>query len=351
MEHQLSVQGNSQLCPNCNFPLTDDAVFCQKCGQKISAIRLTVKEFISQFFANVFNLDSKIFQTFGAIFIPGKLSNAFLKGQRKKYIHPIRLFLVFMVIAVAALNFQKNLTPPGNLRKAHIDRYNERKRLMGVLDQSIDTIVANTDQHSVHETLDSLSNLFYRNSGRRVDSINLNDAIKIANDADFYISLDDFGKYSPDEILDVYDVKGFTNRLKLRQKVKLIQEETSFIPFVLGKATWSVFIVLLLLTLAFRVLYFWSDFLYLEHLIFGIHLNSFFLIIASILILIPEHTLSYTLPIAFLVMAIYLFIAMKRVYNQSYVVTFIKWLVVLVCYFMSFIFGIVLTMIGSFLLF
>ena len=351
MDDQISIQDKSQLCPNCQFPLDKNAAFCQKCGQKNTDVRLTVKEFVSQFFANVFNLDSKIFQSFGALFIPGKLTNAFLNGQRIKYIHPIRLFLVFIIVSIAAFSFLKNPTSPGNLKKEHIDKYKERKKLMNVFELGIDSTKEKTDQHSVLESLDSLSKIFYRNSGRRVDSINLNNVIRVMDDPDFYIALDDFGKYSHEEILDRYEVKGFFKRLKVRQKVKLLEEETNFIPFLLGKVTWTVFIVLLLLTIVFRILYFRSDFLYLEHLIFGLHLNSFFLIIVSILILIPERYLSFALPCGLLSMAIYLFIAMKRVYAQSFIITALKWMLVIVCYFISFIFGIVLTVIGSFLLF
>ena len=350
MEDHHSIQDNTQVCPNCDSVMSDTATFCQSCGQKNNT-RLTVLAFISQFLSNVFNLDSKIFRTIGSIFIPGKLTNAFLKGQRKKYIHPIRLFLVFIIVSIAVFSFQKNLTAPGNLKKEHIDRLKERKKVMSVLDMGIDSIAGSSNQAIVQETLDSLSNVFYRNSGSRVDSINLNKAMRLFDEPSFFVALDDIGKYTPEEILEVYEVKGFWNRLKVRQKIKMIEKDTSFVPFVLSKVTWSVFIVLLLLTLIFRILYFRSDFLYLEHLIFGLHLNCFFLIIASILLLIPENKIDVALPFGLLTMAIYLFIAMKRVYKQGYFKTILKWIIVVVCYFISFIFGMVITIIGSFLLF
>jgi len=351
MEEQNSIEEKIHLCPNCRSPLIHEADFCHKCGQKNTDGRFTVKELFSQFFDNVFNLDSKIFRTLGAVFIPGKLTNAFLNGQRRKYYHPIRLFLVLIVISLAGLNYQSDISVPGNLDKEHIDKFKERKRLMSVLDEGINSISEKTDEHSVLETLDTLSNIFYRNSGKRVDSININEAIKITDDFDFYIALEDFGKYSSEEIIDVYKVKGFFRRLIVQQKVKMLAEGTSFIPFVMGKVTWSVFFVLLLLTLVFKLLYFKSDFLYLEHLIFGIHLNSFFLIIVSTFTLLPEGIVEELMSWAVLLMAIYFFIAMKRVYKQSFFITSLKLIVVLICYFFSFIFGLILTLVGSFLLF
>ena len=133
--------------------------------------------------------------------------------------------------------------------------------------------------------------------------------MKITNDFDFYIALEDIGKYSPDEILERYEVKGFYRRLMVQQKVKMLEKGTSFIPFVMGKITWVVFFVLLLLALIFKVLYFRSD------------------------------------------MAIYLFIALKRVYKQSFFVTSLKFIFILFCHFPLFLFGIMLTFIGSFLIF
>jgi len=351
MEEQHTIPAPSHFCPNCQSPLMNEAGFCHKCGQKNTNGRLTVKELFSQFFDKFFNLDSKIFRTLGAVFIPGKLTNAFLSGQRLKYYHPLRLFLVLMIISLATIKSQGDFSSPTNLKKEHIDKLKERKRLMAVLDTSIMSVSEKTKQAVVLESLDSLSKVFYKNSGKRIDSININDAIKITNDFDFYIALEDFGKYSSEEILENYEVKGFFKRLMVRQKIKMIEEDTGFVPFVMGKVTWVIFIVLLLLSLIFKILYFRSDILYLEHLIFGIHLNCFFLILVSLLNLVPWDTTEKLVPYTLLTMAIYFFIALKRVYKQTYFKTILKFIVFVVCNFFLFIFGVVVTVLGSFLIF
>lgn len=351
MAEQYSTQENPHICPNCHFSLIDQAAFCHTCGQKNTDGRLTVKALFAQFFDNFFNVDAKIFQTLGAVFIPGKLTNAFLSGQRRKYYHPIRLFLVLMVLFLAALNYQGDISLPSNLKKEHIDRLKERKRLMDVLDQGIATMSEKSNQPSVLETLDTLSSIFYSHSGKRLDSININEAMKITDDFDFYIALEDFGKYSPKEILAVYEVKGFYKRSMVQQKIKMLEDGTSFLPFLMGKVTWVIFFVLLLLTLIFKILYYKSDFLYLEHLIFGVHLNSFFLIILSILTLFPEEMMETFLSWALILMAIFLFVAMRRVYKQSFFITSLKFIPVVFCYFFSFILSVILTVVGSFLVF
>ncbi len=351
MDEQNSIQEKSDCCSNCHSPLINKAGFCHTCGQKNTDGRLTLKELFSQFFNNVFNLDSKIFRTIGAILIPGKLTNAFLNGQRLKYYHPIRLFLVLIIIYLGVFKYQVDISTLSQLDIEQIEGLKERKRLMGVLDEGIHSISEKTNQHSVLETLDTLSTFFYKKSGKRVDSININDALSIMDDFDFNIAVEDFEKYSSEELIDVYKVKGFYKRLMVQQKVKMIKEGTSFLPFLMGKITWVVFFVLLLLSLIFRILYLKRDILYLEHLVFGIHLNSFFLFILSILLLFPEGIFEKLVPWTLIAMAIYLFIAMKRVYKQSIFITILKFLPVIICYFFLFIFGIILTVVGSFLIF
>ena len=351
MEEQNSIQEKTRFCSNCNSPLKEMADYCYQCGQKNTGARLTIKELFSQFFDAFFNLDSKIFRTLGAVFIPGKLTNAFLSGQRLKYYHPIRLFLVLIVISLAGFNFQSELSIPTNLKKEQIDKLKERKRLMGVFDKGVNSISEKSDLPEVQETLDSLSSVFYKNSGKRMDSININDVMKITDDFDFYIALDDIDQYSSEEILEIYKVKGFVKRLVVQQKLKMAEEGTNFIPFVLGKVTWVVFFALLVLSLIFKILYFKSDVLYLEHLIFGIHLHSFFFIIVTLLNFFPWEIMENMVPWTLIVMAIYFFIALRNVYKQSYFITSIKFILFLVCYFFLFIFGLILALIGSFLIF
>ena len=117
MDEQNSNQETTHQYPNCQSDLVNLAGFCHNCDQKNTSGRFTVKELFSQFFDNVFNLNSKIFKTLGAVFIPGKLTNAFLSGQRRKYYHPIKLFLVLMIISIGALNYQGTISNPGNLKK------------------------------------------------------------------------------------------------------------------------------------------------------------------------------------------------------------------------------------------
>ena len=60
---------------------------------------------IGDFFESILNIDSKIFKTLGALFIPGKLTEAYFRGQQKRYVPPTRLFFVMAVIHFAVLGY------------------------------------------------------------------------------------------------------------------------------------------------------------------------------------------------------------------------------------------------------
>src|SRR6476646_10537554 len=93
-------QETSQNCPECAAPLIDK--YCHRCGEKLpDAHDLTLKHFLYHGLHELTHFDSKIFRTVQALlFRPGLLTVEYLAGRRKRYVLPLRLFLV-----IFALNF------------------------------------------------------------------------------------------------------------------------------------------------------------------------------------------------------------------------------------------------------
>lgn len=99
------METNLQVCKNCNNTLPFEAKYCPVCSQKVKSGKVTIREFIQEFFDTVFNLDSKLFQTLGGLFIPGKLTKEFFDGKRKSFAPPIRLFLVMLLLLLTMLSY------------------------------------------------------------------------------------------------------------------------------------------------------------------------------------------------------------------------------------------------------
>lgn len=85
-------------CPNCGAEV--NGAYCQECGQSLkdhSDRSLTI--LIKELFQHAFFLDNRFFITVRYLFcFPSLMTVQFLNGQRKKFLAPIPLFLIFNLL-------------------------------------------------------------------------------------------------------------------------------------------------------------------------------------------------------------------------------------------------------------
>jgi hypothetical protein len=84
---------HEKTCLNCGTaPLID--TYCHHCGQENVEPRQTLWHLIVHFFNDVTHFDGKFFSSMKLLlFRPGFLSSEYVKGRRKKYLDPIRMYL------------------------------------------------------------------------------------------------------------------------------------------------------------------------------------------------------------------------------------------------------------------
>jgi hypothetical protein len=81
-------------CLNCGQPISENDNFCSNCSQVNDELPLSIKQFISEFFAGFFSFDSRFFKTFvPLLFKPGKVSKDYVIGKRRRYVNPFQLYL------------------------------------------------------------------------------------------------------------------------------------------------------------------------------------------------------------------------------------------------------------------
>lgn len=86
-------------CLNCEHPLDISDKYCSNCGQLNSTKKLTLKDFIEEFFGNFYAYDSRLRNSIVSIFTkPGQLAKEFINGKRQHYANPFRLFLSVLII-------------------------------------------------------------------------------------------------------------------------------------------------------------------------------------------------------------------------------------------------------------
>ena len=86
----------SKICKNCHASL--DSLYCSECGQKDAEL-LSLNDLFSDFFSNVFSFDSRFFLSIKYLISkPGFLTKEYWNGVRKKYLPPLRIYLIISLL-------------------------------------------------------------------------------------------------------------------------------------------------------------------------------------------------------------------------------------------------------------
>ena len=356
-----------RYCLNCKELLPEEALYCHLCSQKTTDGRITVKELLREFFDSVFNIDSKFFRTIGSLAIPGKLTIQYFLGRHKTYTHPIRLFLVsgilfFSLISIVTFSYQER-----QLDKAEDSMLRFSAHRSQVI-QEIDTFkaaVLDSFQHKklVVEAFDSLD--------AKIDKWRQNDSMSLGyfeyyppftfKQIDLTINKVDAFEMSGDELAKAYNFnKNFVGQVIVTQAIKAQTKLNELISSVISQSIWSFLFMMLALGLILKLLYIRRKVYYIEHLIFSFHFHSFIFILGSLLLLIgwisPSFLTTFVIngqvdAILFVVVLIYMFIAMKRVYQQKWFKTFMKFCILNFCYLIIFTLFISISAVITFLVF
>ena len=151
--------------------------------------------------------------------------------------------------------------------------------------------------------------------------------------------------------------KTFTNRfLFTRAKTlysftKSEESREQFFSQILSSGSISLFILLPFFTLFLKFFYIRRKFGYVDHLIFVFHIQTVFFMLFSIFVLLKICTFKPSFWVFILLFLIYLIIAMKKFYQQGFIKTFLKFILLNMSYFFVATFGIIFVFLISFALF
>lgn len=104
--HRLVTDGNSagqsDRCLNCGTPAPGN--FCPQCGQETGAQARNLAEFLRGWIARSLSRQGRLWQTLSKLlFAPGALTAEYAAGRRARYLRPLQLYLITSVIVFAAV--------------------------------------------------------------------------------------------------------------------------------------------------------------------------------------------------------------------------------------------------------
>ena len=121
--------GQDTTCRNCGAALAGD--FCHVCGQSAQSVRRPFWSLLGESVETLFAIDGRIARTLpDLIFRPGRMTRAYLDGQRARFIPPFRLYvlasLLFFILLPLVMGQGLSLLPDASINmdeaRAQIDR-------------------------------------------------------------------------------------------------------------------------------------------------------------------------------------------------------------------------------------
>ena len=101
MDPALSPDQPDETCPNCGQPAM--GAYCSHCGEKRrDRTDWKLSSIAGETFAEITNVEhSKLWQTFRLLLLkPGQLTRDYWGGRRKRYLGPVKLYLVFFALTL-----------------------------------------------------------------------------------------------------------------------------------------------------------------------------------------------------------------------------------------------------------
>ncbi len=367
------------VCGNCGTELLGET--CYRCGQPTKGLVRQFSSIMGDFLDTVLNIDTRVFRTLGPlIYKPGFLTQEYFSGRRIRYVSPVRLFFFLAVLTflLAQFSLPDDMGPDGKsdvvqvnggdnkigkaktiedvekIRKDALRELAEAKKETGAipmvgaaLERAKTEVNLKADQRIAElkseMTPEALAKLQKAKPETATSADQSDPDIDEGGHISFNGEIWDAEK-NPIKVSWLPDsVNKWFNSLAQRAEnngKRVNKDPKVIIEALLSALPMTLFLMLPVFALLLKIMFIFKRRLYMEHLIVALHSHAFLML--SILLLILFNDLStwfassawVTVPCGILTavlwiwMPIYLFLMQKRVYQQGWILTFIKYTVI-----------------------
>ncbi len=350
---RLETAGNfeNKACLNCGTILKGH--YCYACGQKDEHLHEPFYIMIGHAFAHYWHFDSKFLNTLGPLlYKPGFLTNEFIAGKRVRYVHPVQLYfflsIIFFILFGTMGSNQINMTLE-SVSALTSDSLNTAIDQVKMDVAAKDTAAA-LKLDSLSKILSPvISNMLASDSMAKIRSVTtIGDSEDLAAPLELNFTnlpstvkeYEDSINRLPQEAQPGSIQKGFDRmaiRLSSMDKREMIEHFSENTIHNLPKL---LFVLIPIFALILKLIFIRKQIYFVDHAVFTLHYHAFAFLI-MLLLLIIYLTTGYALPVnwLFIVLLLYLYIAMKNFYRQTYFKTFRKFFSLLFLYFFVLIFS------------
>ena len=260
MTERASSPRGPAHCLNCGAPLGEPRPrFCGACGQETHVRAPRLGEFLQQFGGAYFATEGALWRTLGLLlFKPGELTARYLAGRRKHYVLPLRLYLSISLVVLL---------------------------LVRVLGSGAVQVNTGEAAEVAHENQNLTITLGQGKAGLR--------------DGVFYC-----------ESLPSWVCKRVQRRIDIDPR-KMTSEVEALKDSFLANLGGAMFLLLPSFALALKLVYWNRRLHYTEHLVFALHVHSFWFLA----MVLPMLQVGWLTTLTLVAVPVYTWLALRRVYR------------------------------------
>jgi hypothetical protein len=337
-------------CLDCGQALEPRYNYCPHCGQENNDRQLGLKTLIGDFLSNYFAVDSKLGRSVQHFFFrPGHLTRRFNEGKRVRYIHPMRLYLVISVLFFFLLSTLLST----QLQTATLQAINQQPAPAASINTpATDSKAALATPVSSDTASEKLSAETPSTAAPAIDQdFDFQDIILWMKDETL---TDEMVMDSLMAHLDWAEValSSPTDKFFFHQSRRVVQKDLDvFIPYILKNLPVMMFLLLPLFAAYLMFLFRNKPNLYISHIIHALHIHAMAFLLLSLFLLIGWFSDTYFFWSIFFLITLYAFLSVKKVYQQGWRRTGLKFLALGFLYFNSLLIFVVLELTWSFITF
>src|SRR6266446_5576924 len=319
-------------CENCGAELSGN--YCAQCGQPAIDYRRSFRHVIVDVLDSFLNWDSKFFATIGLLIVkPWRLTNEFLAGKRVRYLNPLRLYLLASILFFFAVNY--------GARGLHVD-----PSKLGPKDRA--EIEADLKKEDLPpEARAKLERLLRESSpAPAVPSPSASSPPVAPSPSAESTAAPTTKTYGPvtDRPFVVFDADTnksstpFEKWIEARAKDKMGEHGTKmglFISTLFSNLPYMMLCCIPLFAFVLKVLYLRRHTFYIDHLIYALHIHTFFYVGIMLIVLAtmglnriaPPALAGWIIALLWILFVVQIFLSIRRVYRQGWFMSTLKFFV------------------------
>ncbi len=331
-------------CENCGAPLQGH--WCAQCGQPAIDYRRSFRHVIADLLDEFLNWDSKFFRSIALLLVkPWTLTNEFLAGHRVRYVNPLRLYLLASILFFFAVNYGARWIrfEPGKLEpkdRAELEAELKKEDLPPAAREKLQTLLREPSPPLVpSSSTNAPSPPSTAPSPSSAPSTSPNPASPQPTPSASE-QKKEYGKIDERPFVAFDEAKSttpFEHWIEARAKEKMGEHGTKmglFIATLFSNLPYMMLCCIPLFACVLKVLYIRRGLFYIDHLIYALHIHTFFYTAIMLIVLAtiglnrfaPGAVAGWLIALLWIAFVTQIFLSIRYVYRQRWFFSIFKFL-------------------------